>query len=61
MALQTSNNGRDVTTAHSQQIFECKTTFPSLLEIKRFPFLEPADNPNPQDHNKLVIALDNDS
>jgi hypothetical protein len=39
MGLQTYNNGWDMTTTDTQQIFEYKTTFPSLLEIRRFKFL----------------------
>jgi hypothetical protein len=38
MALQTYNNGWDVATADTQQIFEYKITFPSLSETRRFPF-----------------------
>jgi hypothetical protein len=39
MAVQTSNNGWDMAIADTQQIFEYKTTFSSLLETTRFLFL----------------------
>jgi hypothetical protein len=38
MVVQASNNGWDMPTVDTQQIFEYKTTFPSLMETRRFPF-----------------------
>jgi hypothetical protein len=52
MALQTSNNRWDVATTDTQQIFEYKTTFSSLLETRRFSFL---GGPNESETGFFVV------